>query len=114
MVQRWNIQRIIKPTLDAAGMSLEQVACVNLVPYGTKNDKRPPTFARSNAFERIVEPAFEILDPKAIVALGKKACAIQKLWRARAYCVQRTIGDGWIHDNAQAELDKMRLELRSA
>ena len=116
VVQRWNIQRIVKPTLDAAGMSLERAAYVNLVPYRTKNDKGPPTFARSNAFERIVEPVFEILDPKAIVALGKKACAIQKLWRsaARAYCIQRTIGDGWIHDNAQAEIDKMRLELRSA
>ena len=116
MVQRWNIQRIIKPTLDAAGMSLEQVAYVNLVPYRTKCDKMPPALARRNAFERIVEPMFEMLDPKAIVALGKKAGSIQKLWRsaAHAYCVQRTRGDSWIRDNAQAELDKMRRELRPA
>ena len=59
---------------------------------------------------------FEMLDPKAIVALGKKAGTIRKLWRsaAHAYCVQRTRGDSWIHDNARAKLDKMRRELRSA
>ena len=114
MVQRWNIWRIIEPTLDAAGLSLEQVAYVNLVPYRTRGDKMPPVSARKSAFERIVEPMFEILDPKAIVALGKKAGTIQQLWQAPVYCVQRTIGDRWVHDNARSVLDEIRRDLHSA
>ena len=114
MVQRWNIWRIIEPTLDAAGLSLEQVAYVNLVPYRTRGDKTPPVSARKSAFERIVEPMFKILDPKAIVALGKKAGTIQQLWQAPVYCVQRTNGDRRVHDNARSVLDALRRDLHSA
>ena len=115
MVQRWNIWRIIEPTMDAAGMSLEQVAYVNLVPYRTRKNNMPPVLARKNAFERIVEPMFGILDPKAIVALGKKVGTIPQLRQSTApvYCVQRTNGDRWVCDNARSEIEKIRLHMRS-
>ena len=79
IVSHWNVWKIIKPTLKAAGKALDEVAFMNLVPYRTRADKTPPVAARRTAVKRIVEPTIDLLVPRAIVALGKKAGKIQDI-----------------------------------
>jgi hypothetical protein len=99
IVKRWNLWRILEPTLDAAGRSIDQVAYMNVVPYRTRGDKMPPAAARIMAWRKLVEPTIELLRPEAIITLGKKAGAVvDALYEGgrHLYCVPRTIGDSWV------------------
>ncbi len=113
IVRRWNVWKIIEPTLEAAAKALDEVAYMNLVPYRTRADKLPPVAARRTAVKRIVEPTIDLLGPRAIVALGKKAGTIQDIWQPDVpmYCVRRTIGDTYVHAEAAQTLAEMRRAL---
>lgn len=113
IVRRWNVWKIIEPTLEAVGKTLDEAAYMNLVPYRTRADKMPPVAARRIAVKRIVEPTIDLLVPRAIVALGKKAGTIQDIWRPDVpmYCVRRTIGDTYVHADAIQTLAEMRCAL---
>ena len=113
IVRHWNVWRIIERTLEAAGKALDEVAYMNLVPYRTRADKMPPVAARRTAVKRIVEPTIDLLIPRAIVALGKKAGTIQDIRRPDVpmYCVRRTIGDTYVHADAMQTLAEMRRAL---
>ena len=113
IVRRWNVWKIIEPTLEAAGIALDEAAYMNLVPYRTRADKMPPVAARRTAVKRIVEPTIDLLAPRAIVALGKKAGTIQDFWRPDVpmYCVRRTIGDTYVHADATQTLAEMQRAL---
>ena len=59
---------------------------------------------------RIVAPTIELLDPKALVSLGKKAgSVVDSLCRddRKRYCVPRTIGDTYISDGAKVVLGEI-------
>ena len=113
IVRRWNVWKIIEPTLEAAGKALDEVAYMNLVPYRTRADKTPPVAARRTAVKRIVEPTIDLLVPQAIVALGKKAGKIQDISQPDVpmYCVRRTRGDNYVHADAAQTLAEMRRAL---
>ncbi len=113
MVQRWNVWRIVKPSLDSAGVSLDEAAYMNLVPYRTRADKMPPVATRRAAMTRMVEPSIAVLAPKAVVALGKKAGTIRDIWEPSRplYCVRRTIWDSYVHADALRTFAEMRREL---
>lgn len=103
IVQRWNLWRILEPTLRAAGRRLEDVAYLNVVPYRTRGDKIPPLAARRSAWTFIVDPTIRLLAPQAIITLGKKAgSVVESLYSGdrAVYCVPRTIGDSYISDEA--------------
>jgi hypothetical protein len=107
IVKTWNLWRILGPTLDAIGLQLDQVAYMNVVPYRTRQDKLPSALARRVAWDRIVAPTIELLDPKALVSLGKKAgSVVDSLSRdgRKQYCVPRTNGDTYISDDARTVL----------
>ena len=110
MVKRWNVWKIVEPALDAAGVALDEAAYMNLVPYRTRADKMPPVAARRAALTRIVEPTIDLLAPRVIVALGKKAGTIRDIWHPDipVYCVRRTIGDSYVHAEALQTFAEMR------
>ncbi len=117
VVQSWNLWRILGPTLVAAGMSIGAVAYMNVVPYRTRGDKMPPADARRVAWSRIVSPSIDVLSPRAIVTLGKKADSVVApilQTRAKYYCVPRTIGDSRISPEALHVLEKMRQDFHDA
>lgn len=113
IVQSWNLWRILGPTLDAAGLQLDEVAYMNVVPYRTRENKTPPASARRVGWERIVAPTIELLDPKALISLGKKAGSVVDslcLDDRKRYCVPRTIGDAYISDDARSVLAEISRE----
>ena len=117
IVKRWNLWRILEPTLEAAGKTIEDVAYMNVVPYRTRGDTMPPTTARNTAWRLVVEPTLSILNPEAVITLGKKAGGVvEKLYAGdrHLYCVPRTIGDSWISEEALAVHEQMRRELHDA
>ena len=115
IMKGWKIWNIIDPTLAAAGVALEDVAYMNIVPYRTRENKMPPAAARESAWKRIVEPSLDLLAPRAIVAMGKKAGGVMDRWYAGnlpTYCVPRTNGDRYVSDEAKSVLERMKSDLR--
>lgn len=114
IVKCWNLWRILGPTLLAAGRTVDEVAYMNVVPYRTRGDKMPPAAARKAAWDLIVGPTLGILDPAAVVTLGKKAGSVtEKLYAGKRhlFCVPRTIGDSWVSEEAHAVHKQMRNQL---
>jgi hypothetical protein len=117
IVKGWNLWRILGPTLDAAGRTLDEVAYMNVVPYRTRGDKLPPVAARRAAWGLVVEPTLAVLKPRAIVTLGKKAdSVVSELSTAgvQKFCVPRTIGDSYVSADAESEFARMRTQLCDA
>ena len=113
IVRRWNVWRIIKPTLEAAGKALDEAAYMNLVPYRTRADKMPPVAARRTAVNRGCRADDGSPYPPGNRRLGKKAGTIQDIRRPDVpmYCVRRTIGDTYVHADAAQTLAEMRRAL---
>ena len=59
IVKGWKIWTILKPTLDAAGVEIEAVAYMNIVPYRTRGNRMPPVMVRERAWKRVVGPSLE-------------------------------------------------------
>ena len=58
----------------------------------------------------------DLLAPRAIIAMGKKAGGVVKRWYAGAlpvYCVPRTNGDSYVSDAAKVVHEQMKSELTS-
>jgi hypothetical protein len=114
IVRGWNLWRILGPTLGAAGVNIHEVAYMNVVPYRTRGDKMPPVAARRASWEKIIEPTLNLLAPKAIITLGKKAgSVVDALMQGDVpvYCVPRTIGDSYISEQAKVVHETLRSEL---
>jgi hypothetical protein len=114
IVQAWNLWRILGPTLDAAGRTIDDVAYMNVVPYRTRQDKMPPASARRLAWSRITAPTIQLLAPLALITLGKKAESVVSrlvLGDIPRYCVPRTIGDTYVSEDARAVHARIQREL---
>lgn len=108
----WNLWRIVEPTLDAANVSLSEIAYMNAVPYRTRNNEMPKANAREAAWQLVTGPALEALQPKMLIALGKKAGRIvEQYYRgsAETVCIPRTIGDRYISNGAKSILEHIKL-----
>jgi hypothetical protein len=115
IVTSWNLWRILGSTLEAAGASIEEIAYMNVVPYRTRNDKMPPIEARRTSWARIVRPTLGLLEPRAIITLGKKAGSIVDTLMEDVlptYCVPRTIGDSYISEDAKKVHQQLRKEIQ--
>lgn len=111
-VQTWNLWRILRPTLDACGCSIDEVCYLNIFPYRTLGDAKPTEAALRRAWSLIVQPLLTVLDPAMVVALGKKAGNVAMKLHSqppRLFVVPRTIGDSYVSHEAQAVLDQIRL-----
>ena len=87
---------------------------MNVVPYRTQNDKTPPVAVQRESWLRVMIPTLELLQPSAIVSLGKKAGNVIERFHCGDvphYCVQRTIGDSRVCKEALSMFEVMRQEL---
>jgi hypothetical protein len=110
----WNLWRILGPTIEAAGRTFDEIAYMNVVPYRTRDDKTPPVATQRQSWTHIVEPTLELLQPNAMVSLGMKAGKVVQRFHTgdqRHYCVQRTIGDSWVCEQALSTFEDMRREM---
>jgi hypothetical protein len=110
ILPRWNLWRILKPTLDAAGVGLDDIAYLNAVPYRTRGDAAPKAHAKDAAWRLVTGPTLEVLRPRLLIALGKKAGDIMaRLYRgpAQTECVPRTIGDSYVSEAAMCVLKRI-------
>ena len=115
IVKGWNLWRILSPTLEAACFPIDEIVFINIVPYRTRNDGMPPVAARKTAWDRIVAPSLDLLMPRAVIAMGKKAGHVVERFhsgREPVYCVPRTNGDRYVSEEADRVHQKMRRELR--
>ena len=117
IVRGWNLWRILNPTLVSAGVTIEEISYMNVIPYRTRQNAWPPVAARKRAWQRVVKPSLDLLAPKAIIALGKTGAGdvLNRYYAGDGlvYCVPRTNGDGYVSSEATAELDRTRSELRA-
>lgn len=111
-VQSWNLWRILQPTLDACGDSIDEVCYLNIFPYRTVGDAKPAQGALRQAWSLIVHPLLTVLEPGLVVALGKKAGNVAAKLHSPPpglFVVPRTIGDSYVSPEAHAVLDQLRL-----
>lgn len=111
IVQQWNLWRVLGPTLEATGRSIDQFAYMNVVPYRTRENKTPPVDAQRTAWAKIVAPTLHLLTPAVIITLGKKARTVVSRWNQNSlpcYCVPRTIGDTYLSAEALQVLRSIR------
>jgi hypothetical protein len=111
MVQTWNLRRILVPTVEACGRTVDEVCYLNCFPYRTAGDARPSALALAAAWTNITQPLLTALNPGLVVALGKKAgSAAEARYSGSApmYVVPRTIGDTRISPEAHEVLAKLR------
>ena len=116
-VMGWNLRRILLPTLEAAGTTIEEVAYMNVVPYRTREERMPPIAVRRSSWAKIVAPTIDLLSPRALITLGKKAGGVVTALYDGAiahYCVPRTIGDTRVSEDAREVHRQMRKELQDA
>lgn len=107
----WNIHRIFKPVIEAAGVEESEVAFLNAVPYRTRDNKAPRVAAKRNAWTLVTEPLLDVLQPGCIIALGKQAGdCLERFYEgpARCFVVPRTIGDSYISDKAHRVLELIK------
>lgn len=112
MTQTWNLWRILRPTLDACGVGVEEVCYINIFPYRTRGDVRPSAASLRRAWSDITSPLLADLNPSKLIALGKKAGGVaQSLAKegTKLYVVPRTIGDTYISDEAKQVLRQIRI-----
>lgn len=111
VLPHWNLWRIFAPTLAAAGRELDEIAYLNVVPYRTRQDRMPPVAARRAGWRQIVHPTLDLLNPRAVVTLGKKAGSVVDDMLGTAlphFCVPRVIGDTYVAERARAVHAEMR------
>lgn len=114
VVRGWNLWRILDPTLQAVGAELREIAYMNVVPYRTRENWRPPAAATRLAWKRIISPTMALLSPRAVVTLGKKAGSVVDECvpsDVKHYCVPRTNGDRYLSSSALTMHGLMRSEL---
>lgn len=111
ILKSWNLWRIFEPTLQALDNNLKNIAYFNAIPYRTKQDKKPPVFAQRNSFNLLINPMLELIEPKLIICLGKKAGGIVDRFTENIdiITIPRTIGDSYISQEANEILENLRL-----
>jgi hypothetical protein len=75
----------------------------------------PPAASRRAAWYKVVAPSLELLEPSAVIALGKKAGSVVKPLLSDEtpyYCVPRSIGDSYITDDAKVVLADIKRDFQ--
>lgn len=110
-VQTWNLRKIVEPTLEACGKTVEEVCYLNLFPYRTRQNHMPSAKARYAAWANVVAPLLNELRPSLLIALGKKAGGVAAGFpqpTSRLFVVPRTNGDRYVCNEAKAVLEVIR------
>jgi hypothetical protein len=98
----WNLWNIVSPILTSTGLTLNEIAFINAVPYRTRKDGLPSVSAKTLSWQKVTGPAIELLEPGHVIALGQKACdVLRRFYSGRYVCVPRTNGDRYISPQAR-------------
>jgi hypothetical protein len=98
---QWRMYTIIRVVLEVAGVSLDEVALINLVPYRIAGNISPSAKVVKAAWAECTAPALDALQPGMVAALGSapgRALAARSV--APLYVFPRTIGDTYVHPKA--------------
>ena len=101
LLPQWKIYKIVRVVLEAAGVSLDEVAYINLVPYQIADNKTPSANVVKAAWAECTAPALAALQPGMVAALGKASgrdLAARSV--APLYVFRRTNGDTYVHPEA--------------
>lgn len=100
-----NIWRIVGPILGATGESVDEVSFINILPFRTRNDAAAPVKVLRKAWEMASGRQVSALQPRRIIALGKKAWdVLDRLPRpagSELLLFKRGIGDSYIPAESQ-------------
>ena len=114
-VPQWRMYTIIRVVLEAAGLSLDDVALINLVPYRIAENISPSAKVVKASWTKCTEPALHALQPGMVAALGiasGRALAARRV--APLYVFRRTNGDTYVHPEAYEEVARLRAAARGA
>lgn len=107
-----NIWRLISAVLHATGENFNEIAYINIVPFRTREDKLPRKAELARSWTLASKRQVDALQPKRIIALGKKAYKAMLSAGADQQCeiilIKRTIGDSYICAEAREVLDNLR------
>lgn len=112
---RHNIRRPISLILDALGLTVQDIAFLNLVPFRTADDKTPPVDVIRYCWAVAAGPQLAALKPGRVIFLGKKAADAfhrldTSLGTARIDVYPRTNGDTYVAPDARLLLDRLMAE----
>lgn len=109
-----NIWRVISAILEATGEAVEACAFINILPFRTRMDAAAPAATLRAAWRDVARPQIEVLQPKRVVALGKKAwdvlCRMEMPTDAKLILFKRAIGDSYIPAESKIVLSELRQE----
>jgi hypothetical protein len=106
---QWRMYTIIRVVLEAAEVSLDEVALINLVPYRIAGNSKPSAKVVQAAWAKCTEPGLHALQPGMVAALGKapgEDLAARRV--APLYVFRRTNGDTYVHPEAHDEAARLR------
>jgi hypothetical protein len=113
-----SIWRIIAPILDATGESGDGIAFMNILPFRTRMDALPPRGTLRAAWEQAARPQIAALNPKRVIALGKKAWTVMTAFEmprpVEVVLFKRGIGDSYIPAESLEVLDQLRAARKGA
>jgi hypothetical protein len=98
---KWRMHKVIRIALEAAGVSLAEVALLNLVPYRIAGNVSPNAAVVNAAWLRCTSAALQALRPGMVGALGSlpgRALAVRNV--SPLFIFPRTIGDTYVHPKA--------------
>ena len=102
--QRWHVwKRHCAEIIGAGKLSLEDVAYSNCLPWRTGSKSNFSDFVAQNAVERYAFPFIAELNPRLVVALGKRASQILS-------CVPRKLPQVIVWNRAQAATPAVKRE----
>lgn len=112
-----NIWRIIQAILDATGERVEEAAFINILPFRTRMDRAAPAAVLRRAWDRASGRQVAALQPRRIIALGKKAWDVLSRFSvpgsSELILFKRGIGDSYIPSESQTVLRELAEARRS-
>ena len=110
-----NIWRVIGAILEATGETEREISFINVVPFRTRMDKLPSRVELARAWTSAAKPQIDVLKPKRIICLGKKAWDVLSRFTEvehKLVLMKRAIGDSYIPPEAQETLRELAKQRR--
>ena len=107
-----NIYRLIHAIMNALNSAADDMAFLNVLPFRTRNDAAAGSAVLRRAWATATSHQVTALQPKRIIALGRKAYdALTAVGATNQYEViylKRAIGDSYITPQAQAAISLLK------
>lgn len=101
LISYWRMFKVISLVLDAADVTLRDVALINLVPYRIADNRSPSKAVMEAAWASCTGASLRVLAPGSVAALGAVPGAfLLSKGVAPLHVFKRTNGDSYIHPEA--------------